>query len=112
MNNEYIPDKWLVVKIEGGEFPLTYKIFACWYGGYLNGDSWKLNSGITKVIKEEGFYLFEGYSGSIYKCHENCYGSNMYGHNVLNNIIEKSKEAGVNVEIMQEDTNWIDLLFK
>ena len=39
---DYTPDKWIVVKIEGGEFPLTYKVFACWYGGYLNGDSWKI----------------------------------------------------------------------
>jgi hypothetical protein len=34
----YTPDKWLVVKIEGKEFPLTYKVFACWHGGYLDGD--------------------------------------------------------------------------
>jgi hypothetical protein len=106
MNKEYAPDKWVVVKIEGGEFPLTYKVFACWHGGYLDGDSWKLNSGITKVTKEENFYLFEGYSGSFYRCHENCYGLNMYCYSVLNNIIEKSKEAGVNVEKMPEDTNW------
>lgn len=112
MNNEYIPDKWLVVKIEGGKFPLTYKVFACWYGGYLNGNSWKMNSGITKVTKEEDFYLFEGYSGSVYKCHEKTYGFNMYGHGVLQNIINKSKEAGVSVEIMPEDTNWLDISYE
>lgn len=106
---EYSPDKWVVVKIERGEFPLTYKVFACWYGGYLNGDSWKLNSGITKVTKEEDCYLFEGYSGSVYKCHEKTYGTHVYGHGVLQNIINKSKEAGVNVEIMPEDTNWLEL---
>lgn len=107
--SEYTPDKWLVVKIEGGKFSLTYKVFACWYGGYLGSDSWKLNSGITKVTKEEDFYLFEGYSGSVYKCHKNTYGVNMYGHGVLNNIINKSKEAGVSVEIMPDDTNWVNL---
>ena len=105
---EYCPDKWIVVKIEGGKFPLTYKVFACWYGGYLNGDSWKLNSGITKVTKEDKYYLFEGYSGSVYKCHKDCYGLNMYGHGVLYNIINKSKEAGVNVEILPEE-NFEDL---
>ena len=108
----YTPDKWVVVKIEGGEFPLTYKVFACWHGGYLDGDSWKMNSGITKVTKEEDFYLFEGYSGSVYKCHKDTYGFNMYGHGVLNNIIEKSKEAGVNVEILPEDTNWLEVDYK
>ncbi len=110
--SEYTPDKWVVVKIEGGKFPLTYKVFANWHGGYLDGDSWKLNSGITKVTKEDNFYLFEGYSGSVYKCHENCYGSNMYGHGVINNIINKSKEAGVSVEILPEDTNWLDLSYE
>jgi len=30
MNNEYTPDKWVVVKIEGKEYPLTYKVFACY----------------------------------------------------------------------------------
>jgi hypothetical protein len=109
---EYIPDKWLVVKIEGGKFPLTYKVFACWYGGYLNEDSWKLNSGITKVTKEDNFYLFEGYSGSVYSCSEKRYGSTMYGYGVLHDIIEKSKEAGVNVEKMPDDTNWLDLSYE
>lgn len=109
---EYTPDKWVIVKIEGKDAPLTYKVFACWYGGYLGSDSWKLNSGIAKVTKEEDCYLFEGYSGSVYKCHKNTYGFNMYGHGVLYNIINKSKKAGVNVEIMPEDTNWLDLYFK
>ncbi len=108
---QYCPDKWLVVKIEGEKFPLTYKVFACWHGGYLDGDSWKMNSGITKVIKEENFYLFKGYSGSVYKCHENCYGATMYGYGVLHNIIEKSKEAGVNVEKMPDDTNWLEIKY-
>jgi hypothetical protein len=34
----------------------------------------------------------------------------MYGYGVLQDIINKSKEAGVNVEIMPEDTNWLELL--
>jgi len=109
---EYTPDKWLVVKIEGGEFPLTYKVFACWHGGYLDGDSWKLNSGITEVTKEDNFFLFKGYSGSVYKCHEKSYGLHNYGSMVLLNIIKKSKEAGTSVEIMPDDTNWLDLSYE
>lgn len=108
---DYTPDKWVVVKIEGKEFPLTYKVFACWYGGYLNGDSWKMNSGITKVTKEEDFYLFEGYSGSVYKCHEKTYGSNSYGVSILLNIIKKSDEVGVYIDVLPEDTNWLDISY-
>jgi hypothetical protein len=107
--NKYTPDKWVVVKIEGAEFPLTYKVFACWYGGYLNGDSWKMNSGITKVTKEEDCYLFEGYSGSVYKCHKDTYGSNNYGASILLNIILKSAEVGVYIDVLPENTNWLDL---
>lgn len=110
--NDYTPDKWVVVKIEGGEFPLTYKIFACWYGGYLGSDSWKLNSGITKVTKEDNYYLFKGHSGSIYSCNQETYGTHMYGHGVLQSIINKSKESGVNVEILPDDTNWLDLSYE
>jgi hypothetical protein len=110
MNEQYVPDKWVVVKIEGKEFPLTYKVFGCWYGGYLGSNSWKLNSGISKVTEAEDHWLFEGYSGSVYSCNENRYGATMYGYGVLQNIIEKSKEAGVNVEIMPDDTNWLELV--
>lgn len=103
--SEYTPDKWVVIKIEGKKFPLTYKVFACWYGGYLNGDSWKMNSGITEVTKKEDYYLFKGYSGSVYRCHKQAYGFNMYGHGVLHGIISKAKEAGLNVEVMPQDTD-------
>lgn len=108
-NKEYTPDKWVVVKIEGEKFPLTYKVFACWYGGYLGADSWKLNSGIEKIVKQDNCYLFEGYSGSTYKCHEGGYGTNMYGHGALQDIIEKSKKVGVTVEILPEDTDWLTI---
>lgn len=107
--NDYTPDKWVVVKIEGNEFPLTYKVFACWYGGYLGSNSWKLNSGITKITKEDEWYLFEGHSGSVYKCHEKTYGTHMYGHGALQDIIERSRESKVTVEILPEDTNWLKL---
>ena len=110
--NTYTPDKWQVVKIFGKDIPLTYKVFACWYGGYSGSDSWKMNSGIKSAKKEEGYWLFEGFSGSIYKCFEGNYGTHMYGQGVLDDIIERSKEAGMNVEILPEDTNWLDLKYE
>jgi hypothetical protein len=110
--SEYIPDKWLVVKIEGSEYPLTYKVFACWYGGFSNGDSWKLNSGIKAVTEAEDHWLFEGFSGSIYKGFNSNYGMHMYGSGVLNDIINKSEEVGVKVEVMPQDTNWKELKYE
>jgi hypothetical protein len=107
--SEYVPDKWVVVKIEGPDIPLTYKVFACWYGGFLGSNSWKLNSGITKVTKDGKFYLFEGHSGSVYKCHEGLQGLHMYGTGVLGDIIRRAKEIKTVVELMPEDTNWLEL---
>jgi hypothetical protein len=101
--SEYTPDKWIVVKIEGGEIPLTYKV---------SGGSWKLNSGITRVTKAKKHYNFRGFSGSIYKCHENAYGMTGYGATVIDSIIKRSKEVGVNVEILPEDTNWKELKYE
>lgn len=114
MNNQstYTPDRWVVVKIEGKDVPLVYKVFACWYGGFLNGDSWKMNSGIKKVRKMKKYWLFDGFSGSIYQCHSEAYGTNMYGAGVLNNFIEKAKEVDTIIEVLDEKTNWKKLKYE
>jgi hypothetical protein len=109
--SEYVPDKWVIIKIEGKNVPLTYKVFACWFGGYLGSNSWKLNSGITKVTKDGEFYLYKGHSGSVYRCHKEAYGTHMYGSGILNDIINKSEEIGVKIEILSENTNWLDLSY-
>jgi hypothetical protein len=112
--SEYIPDKWVVVKISGynDNSKPVYKVFACWYGGWAGSDSWKLNSGITKVTLEGYVYSFEGYSGSVYECHEDCYGTNMYGHSVLSTLIENAAKAGMSIEIMPEKTNWLEINYE
>jgi hypothetical protein len=112
--SDYIPDRWVVVKISGYEDRSTpvYKVFACWFGGYAGSDSWKLNSGITKATLEGFVYSFEGSSGSVYECHKDSYGYNMYGGSVLNNMIEKSKEHGIEIEILPENTNWLEINYE
>jgi hypothetical protein len=107
--SDYTPDKWLIVKITGGDYPPVHKVFACWYGGYLGSDSWKLNSGITKVFSEDDMYSFEGSSGSVYHCHKNAYGANGYGTGVLNRMIEDLKQKNVVIDILPEETNWMKL---
>ena len=103
-----IPDKWIVIKITGGDKPL-YKVFASWYGGYLGSDSWKINSGI-KIIEEcEYHFNFIGYSGSCYQCVKGRYGTNNYAQNILNSII-KSIPTEYSLEILPEDTDWSKLL--
>jgi hypothetical protein len=104
--SEYNPDKWVVVKIIGKDTPPIHKVFACWFGGYLDGDSWKLNSGITTVKENTDYYFFDGSSGSCYACRKGMYGTNLYGQGVLNNLIDKIERAGGTCVILPEETNW------
>jgi hypothetical protein len=68
------PDRWVVVELSlNGES--IKKVLAGWYGGYLNGDSWKLSSEITKVIVEgDNIFHFDNASGSRYTCQKGAYG--------------------------------------
>lgn len=70
---EYIPDNWVIIRIQHqGE---TYhKVLAGWTGSYTSGDSWRMNSGITKVVEEPLHWLFHGVSGSVYRCNKDRYG--------------------------------------
>jgi hypothetical protein len=110
--SEYIPDKWVVVKITAPNYAPVHKVFACWYGGYDGSDSWKLNSGITKATLEGYVYSFEGSSGSVYHCHPDAYGTNSYGWGVLQNTIERAKETGIDVEVLPEETNWLEINYE
>jgi hypothetical protein len=110
--SDYHPDKWLVVKITGKDTPPVHKVFACWFGGYLDGDSWKLNSGITTVKDTTDYYFFDGSSGSCYACRKGSYGTNMYGQGVLNNLIDKIERAGGTCVILPEETNWTEIHYE
>jgi hypothetical protein len=80
--SNYTPNRWVVVDITvDGES--IKKVFAGWYGGYLDGDSWKLNSGIVKEEEFETSWEFTGYSGSVYICYKSAYGLSSYMSSVL-----------------------------
>jgi len=115
--NDYCPDKWVVVNITGKDMPSIDKIFASWYGSYGGSDSWRLNSGIAKVSLEDAMYAgsylgsifcFEGSSGSVYKCHKNVYGTNLYSQGIISRMIENAKKTGISIEILPEETNWLE----
>lgn len=63
---EYTCDNWVVIKMKGDD--PHYRLLVGTSGGYLDGDSWRINSGITKVQEDEAFYYFYGSSGSRYRC--------------------------------------------
>lgn len=66
-SREYIPDVWVIVRISGSEVPETYyRILAGWYGGFADGDSWRLSSGIENIKETTGSYEVRNASGSSY----------------------------------------------
>ena len=93
----YYPNKWLLVKITGTD--PHYRVLGSWYGGYVNGDSYRLNSGITSVEEEDDYYIFTGFSGSTYFCNKQNYGAHAYGMSVIKRLEENS---GGKMEIIYE----------
>jgi len=67
----HTPDNWVILEVNPPNENTYYKVLAGWSGGYLDGDSWRLNSGIEKVEETEDYYDFIGASGSVYRCGKN-----------------------------------------
>jgi hypothetical protein len=104
------PDNWVVLKMKKGDEKPTYKIFASWLGGYLDGDQWKMNSGITKVDEHDTYIDFHGYSGSVYRCIKGTYGTGTsWTGSVLNNFIETASEICAEITILPDDTDWLSI---
>lgn len=104
----YSPNKWVVVKIEvDNKFPV-YKVVAGFAGGYLYGDSWKLNSGIVKVEEDKDSFYFHGYSGSVYRCFKESYGINMIMQEPIQRL-ESINSDKVKIEILPPDTDFMNL---
>lgn len=94
------PDNWCIVKCSED----LYKVFATWYGGYLEGESWKLNSGIKRFEEDDEEYRFYGYSGSCYHCRKSRYKLNLYGLSVIETLNKQLKESNFSeLEILDEN---------
>ena len=106
--SEYTPDNWVILKIVN-DSKILYKVLGGWSGGYLDGDSWRLNSGITHVEEKPHHYEFHGYSGSVYRCGRKRYGLGMNNVGVYNRLKEK---FGDDVELMPKDTDWREIRYE
>lgn len=105
----YFPDNWVILKIKPskGAYPF-YKVLAGWSEGYLSGDSWRMNSGITKVTEEGDHFKFWGASGSCYMCHKDTYRLTMANSGVYNQLKENEQFEG-QIILMPEDTDWMEI---
>lgn len=108
--SDYTPDRWLILAI-GTANEVIYKVFATWMGGYASSDSWKLNSGIVRATLVKDHWEFDGSSGSVYSCHQDAYGTNGYGGAVLSNLIGRAREQGIQIEVLDSDTDWATLQY-
>ena len=83
MMTDYFPDKWVVIELSSPEHTIR-KVLASWYGnGFTSSDSWRVSSGITEAVENEGHYLFHNESGSIYKCFKESQGMSAYTAGML-----------------------------
>jgi hypothetical protein len=78
---EYTPDNWVIIEIKGieikGDDP-HYRVLGGWNCRRgVNGDSWRMNSGITGYEYDGDYWYFKGSSGSVYKCYVDSYGLRM-----------------------------------
>ena len=107
--NEYLPHRWVILQISQDQ-ETKYKVLGGWYGGYLGASSYRLNSGIVRVERDEDYWVFYGNSGSVYRCHVTDYGWT----NSMHNALHFAKKAWPTVEftVLDENTDWSTLCSK
>ena len=98
MRSLYEPDNWIILEVEheGNTF---HKVLAGWGGGYLDGDTWRLNSGIERIVTTEHHYEIHGYSGSVYKVGK---GSEIIRFNI-SGVLEELMSSGIVKVVKIED---------
>jgi hypothetical protein len=105
--SDYTCDNWVVIKMKGDD--PHYRLLVGTSGGYLDGDSWRMNSGITKVEEDEAFYYFYGSSGSRYRCCNFTKSSYTLRMNNTGIWDQLQQIHGDKVEMMPEDTDWMNM---
>ena len=99
--SNYWPEDWVVARINY-KGKVTYHVVGGWAGGFTGADSWRMNSGILSVRKnDEGYLCFEGRTGSTYFCHPNSYAirrTNLMGLTYVAQYLEGT---------LDEATDWL-----
>jgi len=104
----YTPDRWIIVKIQSVGNEPYYRVLAGWYGGFTQGDSWKLSSGIEKSIDRGTHYEMLQSSGSTYLCPKGSHGCSSYMASIYSGFVKDCIENGMIFEAVDE--NFIPLL--
>ena len=102
MQYDYKPNNWVVLKLKVQGI-IQYRLLGGTSGGYLEGDSWRLNSGITSVEEDGNYLLFHGVSGSIYQCRKD---SNVVRMNMAGMLA--SLQERYNAEVLDSSHDWLN----
>lgn len=105
MGNEYTPDKWVILKFKSDK-QTYYKVLGSWYGGYTQGDSWRLSSGLERIEQDGDVLSMHNFSGSVYKVNKNSEGMHMTAGGIFAQAVEEGKKQGVEVtQVTVEEFN-------
>jgi len=99
--SEHTPHNWIIVEITNkGE--TVRKVIGGWSGGYLDGDRWRISSGIEKIEEDGDYYTITNHSGSIYNCHKRGQGASIPMSEVLNKLEKACRDnEDVSYEIIK-----------
>lgn len=97
---EYVPDKWVVIEITTPDYTIR-KVLASYWGSYLDSDSWRVSSGITKVVPVKDHYIFHNESGSTYECFKYRQGMSAYTASVFESWV-RELPTGTTMTIVED----------
>ena len=98
--NTHTPDTWSILLFNSPTYGKIHKVFGAWYGGFTQGESWKLSSGMKDLVDEGDFYSSVQESGSIYQLYKNSEKLSGYHLGILAGWVEQMKEKGGSVVIV------------
>lgn len=101
--SQYNPDVWIIAELSGSKVESRYhRILAGWYGGFAGSDSWKMSSGITRIVDKDTHWEIHNTSGSIYNCHKEVERFSGYTQNVYQSYYgENTDEVSINHVTME-----------
>ena len=92
--NTYTPDTWIILLFDSPTYGKSHKVFGGWYGGFTQGDSWKLSPVMKDLVDEGDFYSSMQESGSVYRLHKGLEKLSVYQLGILAGFEEQLLAIG------------------
>ncbi len=98
--SKYTPDTWVIIRIKVGDSKPLFKVVGGWHGNYLEGNNWRINSGITNISynKDTNNYNIEGSSGSNYIVHKSAERVSEATRSILSRVLSENMVEIVSIE--------------